>query len=250
VVQDANDVSGSTGDKLLVDSFLAAVGLICTCLAVSDPPLAFSAASMSGLLGLTNFGEPFEIFGAADRWRDELGGFADQVAELKQTFVDTNAGTWTGVARDEFQGYLDHMQNIAGAFDAASSMTYNELQWFALSVVASDVAIIVFAFAVAAILVSLLPGLVPVGETEPVIGATAVSYLQALAIFAGDILLLEEAGRFLSHNVQSAADGLTAKLWQHGERDGKDPLSNNSAVMPIPPVSQWEYDPSLDRLGR
>jgi hypothetical protein len=250
VVQDAKDSSLSTGDKIVRDSFLAAVGLICTCLAVSNAPLAFSAASMSGLLGLSNFGEPFEIFAAADKWRDELGGFTDQVAALKKSFVDTNAGTWQGVARDKFEGYLDQMQGLAGKFDGASSMMYNELQWFALSVAASDIAIVVFAFAVGAILASLLPGLVPAGETEPAIGATAVSYLKALALFAGDILLLEEAGRFLAHNVQSAADGLTTALWQGGPRDPHDLLRNNSAVMAVPPVSQWQYDPSLDRLGR
>ncbi len=236
-------------DQLILELYLAGVGLLYVGVAEGAPPMAFVVAATSLALGAANFGEPMEIFQAAEQWRDKLGGFADRGQGLLDTFDKTNAGTWEGVARDEFLAYLNRLKDIGVAFDGAVSMMYNELQWFALALVVGDLALVTYTVAMAAIIWALVPGLIPFMETAPAIASFSLAYVEALAIFAFDTAELATAGAFLQGNIRSAFDGLTHKLWAEGQHDPQDAMKGNRAVVEIPPVSQWEHNHRLDAPG-
>lgn len=234
-------LSGS-GGQLLADALIGAGATITACLVPACPPMAYAAGALTVTLGVANFGSPLDVFSAADNWRDNLGGFEARAAALKEKFLDTNEDTWIGTARDEFDRYLARLRDICKSIDGAASMMYNELQWFALALVASDAGIVAYSFAAAAAIVALMPGLVPAMESAPAIGFIGNSYLIALGIFAGEVLLLEEAGRFLQGNIRSAIEGAKAALWREGQHD----VEHNNAIIPLPKVQQWRYDPILD----
>ena len=228
------------GNELMLDAYFAGLFLAASAGSVANPPLGLSVALAGVTLGALNFGDPIAINAAANHWRDDLGGdkigptMKDLGISIKNAYANTVGGSWTGDAQAKFYNYLERLENIGKQFDETGNEIKQSLQNFAIATLVADLALIAVTWACGGIMVALLPGMVPVGETAPAISTIAVQLLIALGAFAGQVAVLAGTGAVQVGNIDYEIGLLT-------KRSGK----TVSATSPMSPATTTRSSRSL-----